>query len=98
VLLKTPSEMQYHSDEYVRLRVRNVAWVVYCCVVCGAISGVTAKSFLAKPTSAVSTVIIHAAIYFGKGHFTFFAFSLLVLLGFGLGAAFSGKPTCSHHV
>ena len=91
--------MQYHSDEYVKLRVRNVAWVTYCCVLCGTISGVTAKSMLAKPTSAVSAVMIQAAIDFGQGRFVYSLLSLLVLMGFGLGAALSGKqPACSHRV
>jgi hypothetical protein len=89
--------MQHHSNEYVELRIRNVAWVCYCCFVCGCINGITTKGIFGLPSTALTAHNVRFAIAAAESRLDHLLLHFLILLGFGIGAFLSGNVRLSRN-
>ena len=82
--------MQHHPSEFVELRIRNVAWVFYCCFVCGCINGITTKGIFGLPSTALTAHNVRFAIAAAEDRLDNLLIFFLIVLGYGIGAFSSG--------
>ena len=82
--------MQHNANEYVKLRLAHIAWVCYCCFICGCINGVTTKGIFGLPSTALTAFNVRLAIDASEAKSASATLYLLLLTGFAFGSSLSG--------